>query len=152
MVPDVSVNDGGMGMSDMDEERIEDLFRLARGQDEPWHSGDAATRYQHNPPVEPEGEKPKLFRTSPHCAGDCGRHVDDPDQKGKRWLVLLGKIGQPAYFYCNDCEQSEAEWIERQLGPEGQEAGCTGMVRLETGSSAELVGMVRDIPDAEDDE
>ena len=43
----------------------------------------------------------------------------------------------------------DAEWIDRNLGPDGQAAGCTGMVRLESGSPAEVFGMIRDIGDDE---
>jgi hypothetical protein len=63
----------------------------------------------------------------------------------RRWLVLLGIYGQPSYFFCPECEQTDAEWIERQLGEEGERAGCTGIVRLETGSPAEVYGLIRDM-------
>lgn len=89
---------------------------------------------------------------APHCAGGCGAQVDDASQKDKHWLVLLGVIGQPAYYFCNDCEVKDAELIERQLGPVGREAGCTGMVRLETGSPREIIGMIQDIPAEEGEE
>ena len=87
---------------------------------------------------------------APQCAGGpdadhrCTRKLDDPGQD-RRWLVLLGIYGQPSYFFCPECEQTDAEWIERQLGEEGERAGCTGIVRLETGSPAEVYGRIRDM-------
>ena len=86
------------------------------------------------------------MRTSPQCAGGpdvehrCQRHIDDPGQD-PRWLVLLGIYGQPSYFFCPECEQTEADWINQQLGEEGERAGCTGMVRLETGTLEEVCGL-----------
>jgi hypothetical protein len=94
---------------------------------------------------------------APQCAGyteetgRCPRKIDDGNDDG-RWLVLTGTHGQPAYFFCPECEVTHDEWIERNIGPEGQAAGCTGMVRLESGRPAEIFGMVRDIEDESDDE
>jgi hypothetical protein len=79
---------------------------------------------------------------APRCAGGCGRDLSDG---GAGWLVLLGVMGQPRYFFCPDCEQEKADWIERQLSEEGEAAGCTAMVRLQSGTPAEVLGMVRDI-------
>lgn len=100
------------------------------------------------------------YSTAPRCGGrddagdQCQRELDDGQDDG-RWLVLTGKYGQPCYFICPECEQKPdiAAWIERQLSPEGEAAGCTGMLRLETGSPREVLGMIRDIPcDDADDE
>jgi hypothetical protein len=81
----------------------------------------------------------------PLCAG-CKRGLDGPG-----WLVLTGKFGQPSYFFCPECEHTSqwAVWIARQLGPDGEAAGCTGMLRLESDKPGEVFGMIRDVPDEE---
>lgn len=93
-----------------------------------------------------------MISMAPQCAGyddqngRCPRSLDDGLDDGG-WLVLLGSHGQPAYFFCPECEQTHGEWIERQLSEEGQRAGCTGEVRLESGAPGEVFGMIRDIDD-----
>ncbi len=98
---------------------------------------------------------------APQCAGwigypdwdtghRCDRQLDDGPGP-RNWLVLLGQYGQPCYFICPECEQAMTDWIDRQLGEEGQAAGCTGMVRLESGRPGEVLGMIRD-DEGHDDE
>jgi len=83
---------------------------------------------------------------APKCSGRlvggsrCQRQLDDNDED-RRWLVLLSRNGHMLWFVCPDCEKTNAEWINRELSDEG---GCTGTVRLETGSPAEVIGMIRD--------
>ena len=75
---------------------------------------------------------------APQCAGgpdadhSFTRKLDDPGQTAAGWS-------------CWASTATDAEWIERQLGEEGERAGCTGIVRLETGSPAEVYGLIRDM-------
>ena len=89
------------------------------------------------------------YTTAPQCAGwigdhRCDRQLDDGQDDG-RWLTLLGRFSMPVYFICPACETGAmAEWIDRQLGEDGRAGGCAGMVRLESGTPGEVLGMVRD--------